>query len=376
MLRLSKISSALFLALLALSACTPQAKEDGPINVIFLIGDGMGLPQVSSAFYFGDDAPNFLQFEKIGLMKTNSSSHKVTDSAAAATAMATGVRSYNRAISVSPDSLSVPSILELLRDQAGYQTGLVSLTTITHATPACFYAHVEDRDQHEDIAAQLATARVDFFAGGGLKYFTQRKDQRNLYQELLGSNYHLDSLQLSAYDPAKKNGYFLASESLPSKVEGRGNFLPDATQLGLDYLSESGKPFFLMVEGSYIDWAGHAENDTMLIQEMADFNETLGVVLAYLEKHPNTLLVVTADHETGGVSLDKQYEAYKVFGQQKVIPSEVAIRFNSNQHSAELVPVFAKGPGEDYFQGIYQNNEIYFRMLQALNIQSFSNIRP
>lgn len=344
---------------------TPAIVQE-PLSILFLIGDGMGVPQVSSSFYFGEEASNFQAFEKIGLVITESVSHKVTDSAAAATALATGVRSYNRAISVSPDSLSLPTILEYLRDHKGYQTGLVSLTSITHATPACFYAHVEDRDQHEDIAAQLVSSNIDFFAGGGLKYFTQREDKQDLYQALASNNYHLDTTGLSAFDSNKRNGYFLAEESLPSKVEGRTSFLADATKMGLDYFTQKGEPFFFMVEGSYIDWAGHAENAEMLVQEVADFNETLGVALEYIEKHPNTLLVVTADHETGGVSIAKKYEPYKVFGQQKEIPSEVSVSFNSNQHSAELVPLFAKGPGEDNFQGIYRNNEVFHKMFKAL----------
>jgi alkaline phosphatase len=137
-LRIKAIGS-LVLLMLCLATCTEpvadRRAEERPLSVILLIGDGMGVAQISSHFYFGDDEPNFKRFNKIGLVKTNSLSHKVTDSAGAATAIATGVRSFNRSISVSPDSVAVPTILERLRDEEGYQTGLVSLTTITHATP-------------------------------------------------------------------------------------------------------------------------------------------------------------------------------------------------------------------------------------------------
>ena len=358
---------ALVLALFSISAHA-QETEGPPLNVILLIGDGMGVPQVSSAFYFGEGEPNFQRLRKMGLVKTNSLSHKVTDSAAAATAIATGVRSYNRAIGVAADSTSVPSLLERLRDERDYRTGLVSLTSITHATPACFYAHVTDRDMHDDIAAQLIDSGVDFFAGGGLNYFTHREDGRNLYAELQEKNYHLDSIGLSPTNLNRKNGYLLAPDALPSKVEGRESFLPDATRVGLDYFTRQEEPFFFLVEGSYIDWAGHAENDTMLIREVADFDETLGVLLDYVDEHPNTLLVVTADHETGGVSLAKQYESQIIFGQRKEVPTELAVSFNSNQHSAELVPIFAKGPGEDQFLGFYQNNEIYHRLAELLEL--------
>ena len=345
-----------------------QKPEQEPLNVILLIGDGMGVAQVSSAFYFGEGEPNFTRFRNMGLVKTNSVSHKVTDSAASATAIATGVRSYNRAIGVGADSASVPSLLERLRDEQGYRTGLVSLTSVTHATPASFYAHVPDRDMHDDIAAQLVDSGVDFFAGGGLNYFTHRDDGRNLYAELQEKNYHLDSIGLSPTNLNQKNGYLLAPDALPAKTEGRGSFLPDATRVGLDYFTRQNKPFFFLVEGSFIDWAGHAENDSMLIREVADFDETLGVLLDYVDEHPNTLLVVTADHETGGVSLGKQYEPQIIFGQKKEIPDEVAVTFTSNQHSAVLVPIFAAGPGAEYFPGIYQNNEIYHRLAEALGL--------
>ena len=358
------------LSFLLTHSLTAQETAEEPLNVIMLIGDGMGVSQVSSAFYFGEEEPNFTRFRNVGLVKTNSVSHKVTDSAAAATAIATGVRSYNRAIGVGADSTSVPSILERLRDEQGYRTGLVSLTSVTHATPACFYAHVADRDMHADIAAQLLDSGVDFFAGGGLNYFTHREDGRNLYVELQEKNYHLDSIGLSPTNLNRKNGYLLAPDALPAKTEGRGSFLPDATRMGLDYFTRREEPFFFLVEGSFIDWAGHAESDSMLIQEVADFDETLGVLLDYIDEHPNTLLVVTADHETGGVSLGKQYEPQIIFGQKKEIPTELAVTFTSNQHSAVLVPIFAAGPGAEHFPGMYQNNEIYHRLVRALGLRT------
>ncbi|HEX9600323.1 MAG TPA: alkaline phosphatase, partial [Mariniflexile sp.] len=143
-----------------------EAKE--PMSIIFMIGDGMGLPQITTAFYFGEGTPNFQQFQHIGLIKTSSISHEVTDSAAGATAFSTGEKTYNRAIGVSKDSMPQKTILEQLQEK-GYQTGLISLTSITHATPAAFYAHVVDRDMHEDIAEQFINAQIDFVAGGGRK---------------------------------------------------------------------------------------------------------------------------------------------------------------------------------------------------------------
>lgn len=343
----------------------PQTPEP-PLNVILMIGDGMGIAQISTAFYFGEDVPNFEQFKDIGFIKTQSTSHTITDSAAGATAFATGKKTYKRAIGVSKDSLPIPTMIETLQKE-GYTSGLVSLTPITHATPAAFYAHVKDRDLHEDIALDLVNSNVDFFAGGGLKYLKHRTDKKDLYAELITKNYKLDSVKLSKYNINKKNGYLLANEGLPSKTEGRKDFLQEATQLGLDYLTAKEKPFFLMVEGSYIDWGGHTMDAELLKQEVLDFDKTLGVVLKYIKKHPNTLLVVTADHETGGVSIGKSYVIDAATGEKFEEVDQVAINFNNDQHSGSLIPVFAKGKGSAHFKGIYENNEIYHKILKAIH---------
>ena len=340
---------------------TTEVTENQPLNIIFMVGDGMGIPQVSSAFYFGENTPNFKQFESIGLSRTSSTSHLITDSAAGATAFATGEKTYKRAIGVSKDSVALPTILEQLKEQ-DYQTGLISLTSITHATPAAYYAHVEDRDMHLEIAKQLVEAEVDFFAGGGKKYFQNREDGLNLYDSLMAKNYKLDTLELSKPDYSRRNAYLLSEEGLPSKTEGRGDFLGDAAKTAFDYFEANKKPFFVMIEGSYIDWGGHAKDDEMMIQEVLDFDKTIGVVLDFVKSHPNTLLVITADHETGGVSIGKSYDE-----NGKEIPQQVQVYFNTDQHSTELVPVFAKGKGEELFRGIYENNEIYHKLMQAIN---------
>ena len=371
---ISKLKYLAFACLLC-TGCSENSKQkeldaktenNEPLSIIFMIGDGMGLPQITTAFYFGEDTPNFQQFQHIGLIKTSSTSHEVTDSAAGATAFSTGEKTYNRAIGVSKDSMPQETILEQLQ-QKGYQTGLISLTSITHATPAAFYAHVVDRDMHEDIAEQFTNTKIDFVAGGGRQFFNKRADGKNLFAKLLDNNYYLDTLQLSKTVSNKPHAYILADDGLPAIIEGRKDFLNEATSMALNYFDEKKKPFFMMIEGSFIDWGGHAENADMLITEVADFNRTLGTVLKYVENHPNTLLIVTADHETGGVSVGKFYETNKSTGEKKEIPKKVAVYFNSNQHTAELIPVFAKGKGAELFQGIYENNMIYNKILEALN---------
>ena len=172
-------------------------------NIILLIGDGMGLSQISSAFYFKNSIPNYARFENIGLMRT-SSTVKITDSAAGATAFSAGKKTYNGAIGVDADTLAIPTIVEILsREQ--WNTGLISTSSITHATPASFYAHVKMRSMEEDIAFQLTTSEVDFIAGGGTGYFTDslRADGQDLLLSL------------------KTNGFEVSTESF-----GRRNTTP------------------------------------------------------------------------------------------------------------------------------------------------------
>ncbi|MDD7886954.1 alkaline phosphatase [Flavivirga sp. 57AJ16] len=373
---LGKKTSILLLLLLVLGCSgkkdetTSRENVAEPLNLILMIGDGMGISQVTSAFYFGEKTPNFKQFEYVGLSLTSSTSHLITDSASGATALSTGEKTYRRAIGVSKDTLPLPTILEQLQAK-GYQTGLVSLTSLTHATPASFYAHVKDRDMHEEIAEYMVNANIDFLAGGGIKYLSERKDGHNLFDSLLKFNYNVDTLSLSKPVMNKQNAFILANDALPNKLEGRKDFLPEATKAGLEYFEGREKPFFFMVEGSYIDWGGHAMSDEMMIQEVLDFDKTIGVVLEFLKKHPNTLVVVTADHETGGASIGKYYEIDEN-GNKIEIPKKVKVNFNSDQHTAALVPVFAKGVGEELFKGIYENNEIYHKMLEVLGTKNAS----
>lgn len=346
----------------------PSPQEQQPLNVILMIGDGMGVAQISTSFYFKESTSNFEQFKSIGFTKTSSSSHTITDSAAGATAIATGQQTYNRAIGVDKDSVRVPTLLEELETK-GYQTGLVSLTSITHATPASFYAHVTDRDMHQDIAIDLVNSNVDFFAGAGWEYFTQREDGKNLITELENNGYQIDTLALNPYNAEKKNGYLLAKTSMPSVIHGRNSYLQDATAMALDYFDSKEEPFFLMVEGSFIDWGGHEKNADMMIQETLDFDKTIGVVLEYVKNNPNTLLVVTADHETGGAAVGKYYDVDPKTGKKSEDPTKVQVYFTTDQHTGELIPIFAKGKAEDLFSGVYQNTQVYHKLKQALGLQ-------
>ncbi|MEM6321427.1 MAG: alkaline phosphatase, partial [Bacteroidota bacterium] len=329
-----------------------------PKNIILLVGDGMGLAQVSTSFYFNKRKSNFLRFKEIGLHQNNPSNAKITDSAAGATAFSAGVKSYNGAIGVDKDTQAVETIIEIL-SQKGLHTGVVSTSSITHATPASFYAHVKSRRMQEEIAEYLVNSKVDFIAGGGQKFFNDRKDSRNLLEELKLKGFTVETEKLAkrGMEIDQKYAFLLAPDYMPKMQQGRGDFLPNATNLALDYLAQAPKGFFLLVEGSQIDWGGHANDANYIIEEMKDFDKTIGEALDFAEKDGNTLVVVTADHETGGFALS----ATKVRRQDDY--RGITPTFSTGGHTAALIPVFAYGPGAERFKGIYQNRDIFAKML-------------
>lgn len=324
-------------------------KKQMPRNIILMIGDGMGLAQVSTLVYFKNDKVNFERFPYVGLIKTSASSHKVTDSAAGATALASGVKTYNGAIGMDQDTVAVPTILEMAAEM-GKGTGLVATSSITHATPASFYAHQPFRNMEEAIARDMLTAPVDVFLGGGLKFFNQREDGQNLLDSLKANGFSVYTTSFPEKQEEAKVAYFVAENGAPRYEQGRGDFLPDASLYAIDKLKKRENGFFLMVEGSQIDWGGHANDSSYVINEMLDFDNTIGAVLDYAEKDGNTLVIVTADHETGGLSLPG------------VDRERVGLRFNTGSHTGIMIPVFAFGPGSEEFSGIYENSMIFDKM--------------
>lgn len=326
-----------------------------PKNVILLIGDGMGLSEVSASFYYGDSISNFERFEVIGLIKTSSSAELITDSAAGATAFACGVKTYNGAIGVDPEGKEVPTLVEILSEQ-GYSTGVISTSSVVHATPASFYAHVIQRRMYDAIAEFIPKSELDFVAGGGSKFFIERNDQKNLYQELRENGFEVHTENLPKETSGKKQSIILAEDGMPKMINGRGDFLPKATHLGINHLSKNKNGFFLMIEGSQIDWGGHSNDTDYLIGEVLDFDETIGVALDFAAENGDTLVIVTADHETGGFTLGPDGNSYNAIN-----PT-----FATDSHSATLIPVFAFGPGASQFNGIYENSEIFHKIMALI----------
>ena len=328
-------------------------------NVILLIGDGMALPQVSAALYSNNNKLNLEQFSIIGFHKPSSASDLITDSAAGATAFACGVKTYNGAIGMTKDTLPCFTILEEL-DALGYATGLVATSTLVHATPAAFVAHQPLRVFYEAIAADFLKTDLDLAIGGGKRYFDRREeDERDLVKELqqkgyIVSDYFREELNQITSVSKRPFFYFTADKHPLTHAAGR-DYLPYATDFALSFLRRrSDKGFFLMIEGSQIDWGGHGNNSDYIISEMIDFDKAIGAALDFAKEDGETLIVITADHETGGYAINTGSTM------DNIIPG-----FTTKSHTAVLIPVFAYGPGSELFGGIYENTAIYDKMRLA-----------
>lgn len=349
-----------------------QSEENGESvkNIIFLIGDGMGLVQSNAVRLqiLGKDGKlNLDKMPVTGIVHTHSADDIITDSAASVTAMSTGYKTNNGLLAMNPDTLEVKTILEAARDK-GMKTGLVATSGITHATPAGFVSHVDNRNKYSIIAEQMLNEKVDVMLGGGIEYFLPKTDQKskrqddlNLIQKAIDSGYQIllnkDELMASKND--KLLGLF-NEEGL--KHESHEPTLGEMTQKALNVLEKSKSGFFIMVEGSQIDWAGHENNFEYMQREMMDFDEAIGVAVDFARKTPGTLVVVTADHETGGMVIND--------GDEK----NVEISWASKHHSGTPVIIYAFGPRAIFFTGVMDNTDIPKIMGRLLKLNNFPAI--
>lgn len=332
--------------------------QKSPKNVIFLIGDGMGIAQVYAGMVANG---NTLQLERCtysGFSKTYSSNKFTTDSGAGGTALACGVKTNNGMIGMDSDSVAVESILEL-SERNKLSTGIVAACAVTHATPASYIAHQVNRNMYEEIASDYLKTDIDVFIGGGRKYFEDRTDGRNLSEELKAKNYRIayDLKEVKAIKSGKLAG-LLYDDQNPGMPE-RGGMLPEATEAAINILMNNKKGFFLMVEGSQIDWAGHDNNAQQLIKEMLDFDQTIGKALDFAKKDGNTLVIITADHETGGLTiLDGKFKS-----------DNMNALFSTKNHTGIPVPVFAYGPGAENFTGFMENTSFKGKIEKLLKLK-------
>lgn len=386
MKNINRISVLILSLLLATSCCKNEAEKPQVKNVIYLIGDGMGFGAVSSLLLSEDSVTGFELAPVIGLSETCSANNYVTDSPAGGTALATGTRTKNGYLGVDPDGKQLTSVLRKAQTM-GKRSGIVVNTILTEATPAAFYAGVTSRSMSFDIARQFTESGVDVAIGAGLEPFINRPDSTDLTATLIekGYNIYLDWKSvlntssdqfvgiLSMSDVHRKNrssnitagaadgaevclAAKLAAASQESNDTTRLSeptlYLQKATAKALEVLSRNNdQGFFLMIESAIIDGYGHNNDSEGMIVEMKEFDCTLRQLIAYVDQHPETLLVVTADHETGGTAV-----SYKSF--ETGNPTSVQLSFSTKGHTGTIVPIFAYGAGAETFAGIMKNIDI------------------
>ncbi|MEN6519524.1 MAG: alkaline phosphatase [Armatimonadota bacterium] len=336
-----------------------------PKNIILFIGDGMGLATVAGARISSQGPGGRLAMDSMpvsGFATTYSANALITDSAAAGTALATGTKTNNGMIGVAPDGKRLKSILEAAMGLKK-STGLVTTTTISHATPASFAAHVNSRGDETEIACQLLENHVDVLMGGGMQFFaakdqpgSKRTDDRCLLTEANAAGYALatNSEGLSAVKSRKilglfANGYLSTKEPEPP--------LSALAAKAIESLSKDKDGFFLMVEGGQIDSFAHANDFENAVRQVIEFDRAVAAGLDYARKHSDTLVIVTADHETGGLTLLTNSEG-------QLQPS-----WSSKGHTGVTVPIYAFGPGSEKFAGLIDNTDIPKRMAELWGVK-------
>ncbi|WP_430427549.1 alkaline phosphatase [Maribacter litoralis] len=327
----------------------PSFKSDkaqrSPKNIILMIGDGNGLTQISSAVLANNGALSLTQIKSIGLIKTQSADDFTTDSAGAGTAIATGEKTNNRAIGTNVSGEAIPNLTEIL-SKKGFNTGVITTDEIIGATPSSFFAHRTDRGMAAEIASDLQTSQ--------LKLFISQPTAAVKNIEEAGFVMKTDINTIAASTELKVGAWFNTDKK---DLSGYIQNLALATKNGISYLNKE-KPFFLMVEGAKIDSYGHANDIEGVVTESISFDRAVAEAIKFADADQNTLVVITADHETGGLTIP----------QGNVGLHEIEADFTTNDHTGVMVPVFAYGPMSQEFQGVYENNEIFAKLLSVLDI--------
>jgi alkaline phosphatase len=325
-------------------------------NIILAVGDGTGLNQVMlSRLAIGgmDHKLSIDQLPYHGISLTHSYNNIYTDSAAAATTWATGQKTKNRYLSIDVNKEKLQTITEMLSKKS-YISGLVATSSITHATPAAFYAHIDSRYKYSEIAEQLINSPINIAMGGGLEFFNVEK---------IGNSHHVltnkKSFNLDLNDSKKVIGLF-DNDGIyrdPEKPTQR-----EMTDFTLKYLNKNQcNGFFLMTEGSQIDWAAHDNNANEMITEFRDFDLTIKDLINFVTQNKETLLIITADHETGGLQILKQDD------------DSVIVQWGTGSHTSTPVGVYTYGPAAELFNGVMDNTDIHQKMLEAIDYKNLDD---
>lgn len=349
----------LFMGILFINSCT-SAENEKPVakNIIFMIGDGMGLHQVFAAHTVNGGDLAIEGVTSVGFQRNQAANKYITDSAASGTALACGEKTNNGAIGVDTANHDLESILKFA-EKHDMATGLVATSAITHATPAAFIANEPSRNSYEAIAADFLKTDIDVFIGGGLDHFNKRADGRDLLSELHENGYTVTTeLDGMKQHTSGKLAAFTAPMHNPSILNGRGDMLPVSTRKAISLLNQNKNGFFVMIEASQIDWGGHANDQEYVVTETLDFDAAVKIALDFAKEDGETLVVITADHETGGMII--------LNGDMK--NGTVETVFTTGGHTGIMIPVFAYGPGSELFTGIYENTGFKSKFIKALGL--------
>ena len=406
MKRIVKYMAAAALLVLAVSC----ARQDAPKAkyVFYFIGDGMGATHVAAAEAYlaqergviGMDPLCFTQFPVMGEATSFSASNIITDSSAAGTALSTGEKTINGMLSIAPDSTTNLKSISYKIHEAGYSVGVMSTTPINHATPAAFFGHNIKRGNYYAIGKELPETGFEFFAGGGLYHPKGKEGDEavSLWDLIAEGGYTL----AYGYEDfkAKQDAEHIvlvqaegAEEICPyalGRPEGALT-LPQIVEAAITVLERNPKGFFLMAEGGLIDWTAHSQDLAGTIFEILDFDKAIAVADAFYARHPEeTLIVVTADHETGGLALGRKGYNYDLTVIDKVknasastdvekymsdpksidsINEEARVGWTTYSHCGGPVPVWAKGVGSEQFAARQDNTDIPKKICAAMGVQ-------
>lgn len=317
-------------------------------NVIIMIGDGMGLEQVSCAWVLNHGKLNLDNMPAVGLSRTYSASDLITDSAAGGTALASGQKTANDYVGCDVDGEPLYSILAKAQD-AGKKTGVVTTCHLADATPADFCCHDNYRYHYDAIIADYAECGLDYIAGGGRDYFgPKREDGRDIVAEMKEKGYNYATVSEELMDAQLPVLGLMSDDNLPV-AQKRGDLFRKMVARGISLLSEGAgdRGFAMMIEGSCIDDWQHENRIDKAMEELLDFDRTLGDVLQWAAADGHTLVVVTADHATGALTLQDG----------DLAEGRIGVAFGNQSHNGIIVPVYAWGPGSQMFTGIRENAE-------------------
>lgn len=325
-------------------------------NVILMIGDGMSLMHIYTAWAANRGKLWLENAQATGLSKTWAVKKLVTDSGSGGTSLATGVKTVYHAVGVDPEGKPLTSLVDVAKE-LGKDAGMAVTCRLWDATPCDFCCHNIDRDKEEELVGDYPTSGVDFVFGGGAQKFTNRKDGRDIFKELQKKGYHV-SRTLDDFFAYDKNSRIFAvpyDKDTPLPDE-RGDLLARASMKGISLMNQNKNGFFMMIEGSQLDDYGHFNQLDLLMKETLDFDQTVGEVMKWAAKDGETLVVVTADHETGGLTL--------VNGNKD--EGRVECSFSTKDHSGAMVPVYAFGPGAENFTGIFENTDVFKKIKKLM----------